>query len=253
MPALRIALVQMRCPKGGIAQNLAEISRRIRHAVARDVNIICFPEMSITGYIDPARSPESVLSLGSDAVRQFCAMTAGTDVTALAGIVESNPAGKPFITQVVAAGGELAGCYRKVNVADDELASFAPAAATPLFEHQAVAFGIAICADVGHGELFARYAELGARLVLVAAAPGLYGSQQGRDWQSGFDWWHGECERNLSEFSRAGGIYIAVATQAGRTADEDFPGGGYVFGTSGELMAATPDWAEGVLYAQVDI
>ena len=62
MPALRIALVQMRCPKGGIAQNLAEISWRIRHAVARDVNIICFPEMSITGYIDPARSPESVLT-----------------------------------------------------------------------------------------------------------------------------------------------------------------------------------------------
>jgi len=81
VPALRIALVQMRCPKGRIAQNLAEISRRIRHAVTRDVNIICFPEMSITGYIDPARSPESVLTLGSDAVRQFCAITAGTGDT----------------------------------------------------------------------------------------------------------------------------------------------------------------------------
>jgi predicted amidohydrolase len=82
VPALRIALVQMRCPKGHIARNLAEIGRHIRHAVAQDVNIICFPEMSITGYIDPARSPESVLTLGSDAVRQFCAMTAGTDLTA---------------------------------------------------------------------------------------------------------------------------------------------------------------------------
>jgi predicted amidohydrolase len=243
----------MRCPKGRIAENLAEISAHIQRAVARDADIICFPEMSITGYIDPARSPDSVLTLGSDAVRQFCAMTAGTDLTALAGIVERNPAGKPFITQVVAAGGELAGCYRKINVADDELASFAPAAATPLFAHRAIDFGVAICADAGHGELFARYAELGAKLVLVAAAPGLYGAQEGRDWQSGFDWWHGECERNLGEFSRAGHIWIAVATQAGRTADEDFPGGGYVFSTSGELIAATEDGTEGVLYAQVDI
>jgi predicted amidohydrolase len=89
--------------------------------------------------------------------------------------------------------------------------------------------------------------------VLAAAAPGLHGSQQTRDWQAGFDWWRGECERNLSKFSCAGSIYIAVATQAGRTIDEDFPGGGYVFNPAGELIAATPDWTEGVLYAEVDI
>jgi predicted amidohydrolase len=250
---MRIALIQMRCPKGRIAQNLAEIARCIQDAVAERVNIICFPEMSITGYIDPAQSPDAILRLESEAVRQFCAMTAGTDLTALAGIVEGNPAGQPFITQVVAARGELQGYYRKIHVADDELAWFAPADATPLFGYGDISFGVAICADVGHGDLFASYAELGARLVFVAAAPGLYGSQETRDWQSGFDWWRGECERNLSRFSCAGDIYVAVATQAGRTIAEDFPGGGYVFSPAGELIAATPDWSEGVLYAQVDI
>jgi hypothetical protein len=44
---------------------------------------------------------------------------------------------------------------------------------------------------VGHGDLFAEYARLGARLVLVGAAPGLYGSQEGRDWRSECDWWRG--------------------------------------------------------------
>jgi predicted amidohydrolase len=243
----------MRCPKGQITRNLAEIDQRIRQAVTEQVNIICFPEMSITGYIKPADSPDAVLTLESEAVHQFCAMTKGTDLTALAGIVEGNPAGQPFITQIVAARGEMQGYYRKINVADDELAWFAPASETPLFEYQDVPFGVAICADVGHGDLFAAYAELGARLVLVGAAPGLYGSQQARDWQAGFDWWHGECERNLSKFSRAGSMCVAVATQAGRTIDEDFPGGGYVFSSAGELIAATPDWREGVLYARVDI
>jgi len=42
-------------------------------------------------------------------VRQFCAMTKGTELTATAGIVEGNPGGKPFITQLVASGGELQG------------------------------------------------------------------------------------------------------------------------------------------------
>ena len=248
---MRIALAQMRCPKGQIAGNLAEIARYIRDAEAERADIICFPEMSITGYIEPARRPDAVLSLDSEAVRQFCALTAGTELTALAGIVEASPPGRPFITQLVAARGELQGCYRKVHVADDELAWFAPAGATPLFSCRGIPFGVAICADVGHGDLFARYAELGAALVLVAAAPGLYGSQQTRDWRAGFDWWRSECERNLSAFSRAGGTYIAVATQAGRTIDEDFPGGGYVFDPAGELIAATPDWSEGVLYVHV--
>jgi predicted amidohydrolase len=253
MSALKIALVQMHCPKGRIAQNLAETARCIRQAEAEKANIICFPEMSITGYINPAGSPDAVVALDSNVVRQFCALTKGTQLTAVAGIVEHNPGGKPYITQLVASGGGLQGYYRKVNVADDEHARFAAADATPLFKYQDIPFGVAICADVGHADLFARYAGLGARLVLVAAAPGLYGSQRTRDWQSGFVWWLGECKRNLSKFAYAGNICVAVATQAGRTVDEDFPGGGYVFNSAGELIAATPDWSEGILYAQVDI
>jgi predicted amidohydrolase len=215
--------------------------------------MICFPEMSITGYIDPTSRPEAVLTLESNAVREFCAMTEDTELTAMAGIVERNPDGKPFITQIVARDGRLQGYYRKVNVAEDEVRWFAPGDATPIFKRDGMPFGIAICADVGHGDLFAAYARQGARIVFVAAAPGLHGSQETRDWNSGFDWWRGECERNLSNFSRAGGIYITVATQAGRTADEDFPGGGYVFGPAGESIAATSDWSEGVLYARVSL
>jgi predicted amidohydrolase len=214
--------------------------------------MICFPEMSITGYIDPTRYPEAVVALKSDVVEQFCALTRGTRLTAIAGIVETNPGGKPFITQLVAREGELQGCYRKIHVAEDE-GAFTPGDAMPLFKHHGIPFGVAICADVGHGDLFATYADQGTVMVFVAAAPGLYGSQETRDWRSGFAWWRQECQRHLSEFARAGNTYIAVATQAGRTADEDFPGGGYVFGPTGNRLAATPDWSEGVLYAEVDI
>ena len=40
---------------------------------------------------------------------------------------------------------------------------------------------------------------------------------------------------------------MAIATQAGRTRDEDFPGGGYLFSPDGRLLAETPDWRESVL------
>jgi predicted amidohydrolase len=250
---MKISLVQMRCPKGQIQENLTETARYIREAVAQMADLICFPEMSITGYIDPTRHPDAVVALKSDVVEQFCALTRGTRLTAMAGIVETNPGGKPFITQIVAREGELQGYYRKIHVAEDEEGWFAPGDAMPLFKHNGTPIGVAICADVGHGDLFAAYAEQGAVIVFVAAAPGLYGSQETRDWQSGFNWWRDECQRNLSTFARAGNMHIAVATQAGRTADEDFPGGGYVFGPAGTCLAATPNWSEGVLYAELDM
>jgi predicted amidohydrolase len=246
-------MVQMNCPKGHIADNLAEIDRGIGDAVAQGADIIVFPEMSLTGYIDPQAQPEAILTTDSDPVSRFCAMTEGTSVAALAGIVERNQDGKPFITQVVAADGELLGIYRKVNVADDELPRFDAATDTPLFTHRGIRFGVALCADVGHAGLFAAYAEQGAELALVGAAPGLFGPLETRDWQAGFDWWQEECSRNLSAAAAAGTMHIAVATQAGRTTDEDFPGGGYVFAPTGERVAATPDGTPGTLYAEVDI
>jgi len=252
MKSLKIALVQINCPKGEIDRNLAKTADYINQARNQDVDIVCFPEMSITGYIKPAKMPKSVLSLDSEPVRRFCELTINTPITALAGIVERNPDGKPFITQIVATAGKLQGYYRKVNVAEDELPTFAPGVDTPIFKHSSLSFGITICADVGHSKLFEDYAKLGTSTVFAASAPGLYGLQETRNWKSGFNWWRNECRRNLSKFSKENRINIAVATQAGRTQDEDFPGGGYVFDNKGNLIASTPDWKEGILYAEVN-
>ncbi|WP_163572385.1 carbon-nitrogen hydrolase family protein [Fodinicola feengrottensis] len=95
--------------------------------------------------------------------------------------------------------------------------------------------------DIGHGDLFDAYARAGAQLVLLAAAPGLYGEQETRDWDSGFQWWRSECQRHLASSASRNGLWIGVCTQAGRTVDEDFPGGGYLFDPAGTLVAESAD------------
>jgi predicted amidohydrolase len=114
-----------------------------------------------------------------------------------------------------------------------------------------VRFGVAICADIDDAAIFAEHARSGARVVFEAAAPGLYGDQATRDWRSGFVWWRGECHHKLATYARENGLSIAFATQAGRTCDEDFPGGGYVFGLDGHCLAATADWTEDAIYATI--
>jgi predicted amidohydrolase len=246
---LSIGLVQMCSPKGEINGNLEQIRRYLDGGARYGVDIMCFPEMSITGYIDPTRRPDAVLSLDHPAVAHFVAMTGAFRITALAGIVEANPNGKPFITQIVARDGTLLGVYRKTSIPDDEAKWFAAGPNVRVFTHPATTFGVSLCYDISNPAVFAECARQGARIVFEAAAPGLYGSQETRDWQAGFDWWRGECHRLFSQYARENGIAIAVATQAGRTEDEDFPGGGYLFAPDGSCIAETPDWAEGVLYA----
>jgi predicted amidohydrolase len=253
MADLNIGLVQMRCEKGATQENLAATQAYLKEGARRGVDILCFPEASITGYVDPTRYPEAVMSLDAPAVAQFVKMTSGSSLTAIAGIIEANPNGKPFITQIVAAQGKMLGFYRKRTIPADEAHLFTPGSAAAVFAHSKGMFGLAICADVDTQAVFADCAQNGARLVFESAAPGLYGEQATRDWQAGYNWWRGECMTKLARYAREEHLWIGVATQAGRTRDEDFPGGGYLFGPDGRCLSSTADWSEGVLYATVCI
>lgn len=250
---VRVGLIQMRCEKGAIAENLRGMSRYLAEAATQNVDIVGFPEMSITGYADPIRYPEAIVRLDGPQVAQVLEMTRGQPITVLAGLIEENPDGRPFITHIVVRDGELLGCYRKKTIKDEEAEWFSPGEVVPVFTHGDLTFGIAICADIGNQEVFAACAQQGAQIVFELAAPGLYGEQATRNWRSGFEWWEGECQKYLSRYAQACTIWVAVATQAGRTVDEDFPGGGYVFAPDGRRLCATPDWSPGPLYLEIDL
>jgi len=253
MKTLKIGLVQMHCEKGALDENLASIYAYLRAGMGQGVDIMCFPEMSITGYVNPLRCPEAVLHLDGPEVARVLTMTKDMPMTAIAGLIEGNPHGKPFITQIIAHAGKLLGVYRKQTIVEDEVNWFAPGSTGAVFQHPKVLFGVSICADIATPELFTEQARLGAQIVFEAAAPGLYGPQTTRNWLSGYQWWQNECHHKLGHYARDNGIYIAVATQAGRTLEEDFPGGGYVFGPDGACLSSTSDWSEGVLYVELTI
>jgi len=89
----------MLCEKAAIPDNLAKTARYIHEAQAQGVDIIAFPETSLTGYVNPTQHPEAVLRLDGPEVAQVCALTEKNSLTALVGILEENPGGKPFPTR----------------------------------------------------------------------------------------------------------------------------------------------------------
>ncbi len=251
---VRIGLIQMRCEKAAIEQNLRTIGAYLDEASARAMDVVGFPEMSITGYVVPTKYPEAVVDLDGPEVRAFLALTERHAALVFAGIVERNPGGKPFITQILAQRGRLLGVYRKITIKDDEADWFSPGQGGVLVTAcRTHTVGLAICADIHNEAVFAECRRKGADVVLELAAPGLYGEQSQRNWGSGYAWWEGECQTWLGGYAARHGLWICVATQAGRTVDEDFPGGGYVFGPTGERLYATSSWCPGAVYVQLDL
>ena len=248
---MKLALVQMRCEKATIGDNVSRMVTFLDRAEDLSADIICFPEMNITGYLAPRKFPDAVIGWDSPRLDLLYAWSEGSRASIVAGITERNSDGMPFVSQSVIRGGKVVGSYRKINIAADEAMMFSPGSEVLVSEHDGVKFSVLICADQEREDLFALCAGKGARLVLLPSAPGLFGAQARRNWHSGYEWWRETCRNGIGSYAGRLGIWTASTSQAGRTIDEDFPGGGYIFDDHGRMVAETEDWSEGMIVEEV--
>lgn len=218
-------------------------------ASEKGCSLAVFPEMSLTGSVDPARNRERLIDLADPAVAAMVALTDELGVAALFGISELGA----YITQVFAAQGRLAGVQRKRHLGEDEEA-YCAADEDEVFELDGTRFAVAICAEsrIDRPFLHARSEE--APLVCFCAAPGLYERRTSEEeWRAGWDWWLsaglGDARRHARELS----LWIAIATQAGSTVDEDFPGLAALVDPRGEVVAQLSDWNAGTLVVDVPV
>lgn len=249
---LKIGLMQMRSEKGAIEENLKAISNFINEADKRGIDILGLPEGSITGYNNPTKFPQATINVNGPEVTEFLRLTKGKKPAVLAGLIEKNPDGKPFITQIITNNGKLTGLYRKKMIIDDDNEWFSPGNEVKAFTYKGLKYGITICSDMSGEDIYAEYARQGVKIVFELAAPGLLGDQATRNWESGYRWFENGCRKAFEPFSRKYNLWIAVATAAGRTIDEDFPSGGYVFNPKGQRVYTTIDWHPCEVYLEID-
>ena len=220
---VRILLSALRCEKGAI-ENLAEHRRVLCEARDAGCALAVFPEMSLTGSVDPARTPERLVTLDDAAVAALIAFTSETGVAAAFGLAEIADGGDAHIVQVVAAQGRIVGVQRKRHLGEGE-EGFTAADADAVFDLDGVRCAIAICAESRIDRPFAHAVAADAKLVLFCAAPGLYGRRiDEAAWRRGWEWWRADGLGDAQRHARERGLWIAVSTQAGSTHDEDFPG-----------------------------
>ena len=77
---MQALLVAMNCQKADVALNLARHLDHLKEAAEAGCQIAVFPEMSLTGYLNPESQRDEAISVDDDAVLELAAATAETGV-----------------------------------------------------------------------------------------------------------------------------------------------------------------------------
>jgi predicted amidohydrolase len=243
----------MQCEKGDVAANLSRHVEKLVSAASQGCELVLFPEMSLTGSVDPSKNPERLMSLEDSRITELASAANVSDVAAAFGVAEIANNGEAFITQVVVSDGRRQGVQRKRHLGEGE-EHFSSGTHSETFDVRGHKFAIAICAEAATDGPFDDAARAGANLVLFPSAPGLYGRRTDEaSWKRGFTWWEETSLGDARRHAKRLGLWIALSGQAGSTFDEDFPGLAALVSPDGDVVDRLPDWREGDLAVEVPL
>lgn len=190
-----------------VATNLGRCLRFVQQAVDRDVDLLVFPEATASR-IDSSAETSEAQPLDGPFVSALAAATAGTALTVIVGLIESNGGDRPFNTLVALRDGELIGTYRKIHLYDAaatrESDSIMPGdGPVATFDLHGLTIGMMTCYDVRFPELARALALQGADLIAVPTS-----------WMSGplkEEQWRVMCAARAMENT----VYLVAASQTG--------------------------------------
>jgi predicted amidohydrolase len=242
--SLRIAMVTMHSKPGAADWNLDRMEAFAERAVQEGAEIVCFPELSVTGYVleNPERlCPEGGFERAADRVSR---MTEGLGITILAGIIEAARPGKPYISQIVAGPEGRVGVYRKTHLSPSEKAGYRSGDRLRTFCVEKRVFGIELCYESHFPEISTVLALSGAQVLFLPHA-----SPRGTAHEKLESWL-----RHLTARAFDNAVFIAACNQVGNgPAGLTFPGVSVIIGPDGRVMDQYVGGDEHLLVATLDL
>ncbi|MEJ7797808.1 MAG: NAD+ synthase [Solirubrobacteraceae bacterium] len=239
---LRIALAQINAVVGDIAGNEARICEQIAAAREGGAQLVCFPELALTGY-----PPEDLLlkeHFLADARAALHRLAAGTHgIVVVVGYPER--AEDVHNAAAVLADRALQASYRKLHLPNygvfDELRYFQPGTRGATIEVDGVTIGLTICEDIWQpGPPLSDEALAGARLIVnISASP--YHAGKGL-----------QRERMIAQRARDELATVAFCALVGGQDELVFDGYSVVVDHEGTVLARAPQFSEALLFADVD-
>jgi NAD+ synthase (glutamine-hydrolysing) len=239
---IRVAIAQINCTVGDLSGNAAKIREYAGYAQKAGADIVCFPELALTGY-----PPEDLLikpQFVRDNLSQLKTLIKHIgNIVAIVGFVDKE-AGEIFNAAAVIYQGKLKGVYRKVHLPNysvfDEKRYFFPGIAPWVFKYGRIVFGVNICEDIWHlnGPLKAQ-ATSGAGLIInINSSPYYAGKIRQRQEIVGR-----QAEKNKTA--------IVYSNLVGGQDELVFDGQSMIIGASGKIIAMAEAFKEDLLIADI--
>jgi NAD+ synthase (glutamine-hydrolysing) len=225
---LRIGLAQINPTVGDLEGNLRKHLFFLEEALHKKVDLLCFPELSLTGY-----PPEDLLLKPSfirhtlQTLKEFAQYTKGKDITIVLGSIDFNEG--IYNTAWVINKGEIKGVYHKVFLSNyggfEEERYFKEGDLCPLFLIKGIKVGISIGEDLYYpiGPVTTQILNGAELIVNIDASPYYIGKKEFR-------------EKIFFARAQEGKVPIAYINMVGGQDELVFDGNSFVFDEKGEVI-----------------
>ena len=240
---MRIALAQVNPTVGDLGGNTRLVIDWIERARAAEADVVCFPELVLTGY-----PPEDLVlkpSFVRDNLAQLDTVAQATKgISAVVGFVDRD--GDLYNAAAFVTDGEVKAVYRKVFLPNygvfDEKRYFVPGHQTPIIELAGGPIALSVCEDVWFpAGPMAWEAEHGARLLInINGSPYHYGKR-------------GPREAMIAGRASDYGVFVAWVNTVGGQDELVFDGNSLVFDPKGRVIARAASFVEELLVCDLDI
>jgi N-carbamoylputrescine amidase len=237
MEDVRIAAAQITSVVGQVADNLAKHEEYVRRAAAAGARVICFPELSLSGYPTGSTVPLDLAQpLSGELAQEIRALSRAIGVVVLAGMLELDRSGVVYNTQLVAGPEGLLGAYRKVHVPTSEIRRFSHGSAFPVFRLPWATIGVQICYDSHYPEGSTIQALQGAEVIFLPHA------STGGDRSEPYEAKRARWLRYMPARAYDNRLYLVVVNQVGFNGEVEFPGIAFALDPDGVVIGeARPD------------
>lgn len=167
MKTIRIAMCQIFALNGDRSGNFVRIENAIREAKDADADIICFPETTILGWVNPDAHKRAYPIPGKDSQR-LCELAKKYETCLCAGLAEKNGTNLYDSVILIDNKGRILLKHRKINILTELMTPpYTPGKDVNTVETEFGKIGLLICADTFEDEILKRMAALKPDLLLV--------------------------------------------------------------------------------------
>ena len=245
---MKVAVAQIESTPGDLDANLRKHLDVIDAAHAGGVEVLLFPELSLTGHGAGGEALRLAIAADHAVVARLARASAG--MCTVFGLIEERPAAQFHNTAIAVRGGSLVFVHRKINLATygrlDDGKHFAAGARVDTFALDARwRAAVMICADAWNPALVHLAAVQAATLLLLPVSSALEAVGEGFDNVQGW-------ETNLRFHASTYGLPVLMANRVGREGDLTFWGGSRILDPFGQVLGIAKGRGEELVSSELD-